>query len=377
MAGQIIKRGTGKWLVRIEKRSADGSRKSVSKTIVGTRRDAQKVLNEMLHQNDRGMLSFSKLQSLNEYLDFWLSTIAKLRVRSRTFADYTDLMRRYVRPAIGNVRVGDITPAHIQNMYNEMSLRGLSPRVVRYTHAVLSSALRKATELDLVPRNVAKMVQLPRQTKKEMHAMSREQAVVFNKCLEEERFGPMLSVALSTGMRVQEYLGLRWSDLSMDMGTATIQRALVWNRKGGGWYFDQPKTSKSRRTIPLSASTVDSLRRHRRLQLQQRILAGSAWNDLDLVFASEIGTPLNPANVTRVFKKILIKAGLPTTFRLYDLRHTTATLLLEAGVNPKVVSERLGHASITLTLDVYSHVLPHMQADATARLEALLSVQRH
>jgi len=165
---------------------------------------------------------------------------------------------------------------------------------------------------------------------------------------------------------------LQWKDVDFEKGTAIIHRALITHRKGGGWHFGEPKTNQSRRTIPLPVSTVKELRNHRRQQLEAKLKLGTAWNDFDLVFASEIGTPLNPPNVTRAFKKALEKAEIRTSIRLYDLRHTTATLLLQAGVNPKIVSERLGHSTIVLTLDVYSHVLPSMREAATEHLEGMI-----
>jgi integrase len=176
-------------------------------------------------------------------------------------------------------------------------------------------------------------------------------------------------------MRPEEYLGLNWSDIDFERGRVTVKRALVWRKKGGGWKFDEPKTPMSRRSIPLSAATLAALKLHKREQAEHMLKLST---DYDLVFASELGTPLHWHNFrNRHFKKILESAGLPRTFRLYDLRHTCATLLLTAGENPKIVSERLGHASVVLTLDTYSHVLPNMQQSATEKLERLLhSAQR-
>lgn len=372
MAGQLIKRGENTWLVRHEKRHADGTRKSYSKTFKGDKKDAQKVLNEMLRNSDLGLLGNSNRQTVNEFLDFWLSSIAKPRLQYRTYKDYTDLLVRYVRPSLGNTKLCDLKAIHIQQLYSEMQAKGLSARTVRYAHAVLSSSLRSAVELDILTRNVAKLVQLPKQLQKEMDVLSKEEAIDFLHALEGERYGTMFSFAIATGMRPEEYFGLQWKDIDFERGTATVQRAVVRFRKGGGWQFSQPKTSKSRRTIPLPTETVDQLRKHRKAQLEERMSMGSIWNDYDLVFTSEIGTPLNPPNVTRAFKKLLTKAKIRSSIRLYDLRHTTATLLLQAGVNPKVVSERLGHSTISLTLDVYSHVLPTMQEDATAQLQEMI-----
>jgi integrase len=173
-------------------------------------------------------------------------------------------------------------------------------------------------------------------------------------------------------MRPEEYLAVQWKDIDLETGGLSVRRALVWNRRGGGYRFEEPKTSKSRRSIPLSNSVVSALKVYRRTQLEQRMKLGSDYANLDLVFATELGTPISSKNLRdRHFKPLMTKAGLPE-IRLYDLRHTTATLLLSAGENPKVVSERLGHASIVLTLDTYSHVLPTMQREATNKIEKLM-----
>lgn len=191
--------------------------------------------------------------------------------------------------------------------------------------------------------------------------------VVYNealKCLTDS--------SVATGMRPEEYLGLKWSDLDLEKGMAIVRRVLV-RRKGGGWYFGEPKTSRSRRTVPLPTTLVGMLTVHRRKQIEVRLKAGAAYQNSDLVFATGEGTPHNSRNLAqRQYHAILKSANLPLNFRLYDLRHSCATLLLVAGENPKVVSERLGHASVVLTLDTYSHVLPSMQREATEKLEKML-----
>jgi len=372
MAGQIIKRGES-WLVRVFLgRDTNGKRKFHNKTIKGTKKDAQKALNSMLRDADLGLLGNSQKQTLNEYLDVWLETIAKPRLQYRTFKDYGDLLRRYVRESLGNIKLSDLKAVHIQKLYGQMLERGLSPRIVRYTHATLSSALKEAVKLDILPRNVATLVQLPKKNPKEMDVLNKDETILFLETLEGERLATVFSFALASGMRCQEYLGLQWKDINFEQGTATVQRVVVWHQTGGGWHFSQPKTAKSRRTIPLPSSVMQELRRHKIRQNEERLKLGAAWHQNDLVFPSEIGTPLNLSNVTKHFKGILKKANIRTSIRLYDLRHTTATLLLQAGINPKIVSERLGHSTIVLTLDVYSHVLPNMQKDATDQLEKMI-----
>lgn len=182
--------------------------------------------------------------------------------------------------------------------------------------------------------------------------------------------GLIFVFALLSGMRPEEYLGLQWADVDLERRTVQVNRALVWHKRS--WSFEDTKTARSRRTVSLPRPLVEKLKAHRRAQAEQRLKLGSSWGALDLVFCSEIGSPLQIPNITyRYYRPILKKAELPH-LRLYDLRHSCATLLLTADENPKVVSERLGHSSIVQTLDTYSHVLPTMQQQATARLESLL-----
>ena len=169
---------------------------------------------------------------------------------------------------------------------------GFSARVVRYTHAILSSSLKKAVQLDILPRNVAQLVQLPKQTRKEMDVLTQAEVRLFLETVKSERLALLFLFALATGMRLQEYCALQWKDIDLEKGTATIQRALVWHRKGGGWHFGQPKTSTSRRTIPFPISIVEKLKAHRIKQLEERLKLGAAWQNNNLVFPSEVGSPL-------------------------------------------------------------------------------------
>ena len=225
-------------------------------------------------------------------------------------------------------------------------------------------------------QNPASYVDLPRLKKTEMKALSPEEADRFLRAASENRWSTLFALAMTTGMRPGEYLALQWKDVDLKAGTVMVQRALV-RRKDGGWEFAEPKTPRSRRTIPLPPSVVAALVEHKRKQAEERLAKGPEYKNQGLVFATSTGQPLDQINLSRRhFKPILKAAGLPDTFRMYGLRHTCATLLLAAGENPKVVSERLGHASITLTLDTYSHVLPSMQQGAADRLESILFNRR-
>lgn len=373
MAGQIIKRGDDTWLVRIFMgRDAQGKRRYMNKTIKGKKRDAETYLSKTATSISTGTFVEPSALSVGEYLDRWLHTVARHRVRERTFVDYSELIDRYVRPSLGEKRLSDLRPLHIQSLYTELQERGLS-RTARYTHAVLSSALKQAVKWLMLAQNPASLVDVPKAVRREMQALSPEEAKRFLAESSKDRWGALFTLALSTGMRPEEYLALQWKDIDLSKGIATVQRALTWNRKGGGWKFTQPKTTRSRRNIPLSASVMSALMTHRRKQAEERLKAGAAYQNHDLVFATIEGTPLMMRNLLRRhFRPILKRAQLPENIRLYDLRHSCATLLLAANEHPKVVSERLGHASVTLTLDTYSHVLPSMQQAASEKLESLL-----
>ncbi len=370
--GQVIERSKDAFLVRIYLGEDEtGKRCYYNKTITGTKRDAQKHLTSVLGDLDRGTFIEPSKETLNSYLDRWLENSAAPRVRARTLRDYRSLLERYVRPVLGQRILASITPLDVQSVYTGMLESGLSPRTIRYTHAVLSSALKQAVRWQLLPKNVAEYVDLPRQKRTEMHAMSRDEAAQFLKVAKDDQWYTLFLLAVTTGMRPGEYLALQWKDVDLADGSLRVARSLT--RHKDKWSFDEPKTPKSRRKIKLAPSVAQALRVHKSRQAADRLKAGIRYQNLDLVFAAENGQPLDLHNlINRHFKPALEAAGLPKGIRLYDLRHTCATLLLSAGEHPKIVSEMLGHASIQLTLDTYSHVLPDMQQGAVDKMEDML-----
>ena len=290
-------------------------------------------------------------------------------MRTNTFTSYVDVLDLYVRPSLGEKRLSDVRPLDLQEMYSKMQTRGLSARTIRYAHTIFSSALEQAVKWRIAARNPAAQVELPRMIRKEMSALSPEEVARFLDAAKEDSLGILFAFALATGLRPSEFLALQWKDVDLNTGIITVRRTLH-RSKGGGRYYGEPKTVRSRRNIPLPSSTLRALVEHKRRQAEARLRAGAHYRNNDLVFATGDGTPLLLRNIIRRhFRPVLRRAGLPETLRLYDLRHTCATLLLAAGVHPKVASERPGHSSITLTMDVYSHVLPSMQQVATAKLE--------
>lgn len=371
MAGQLIKRGDRTWLVRIfTGRDSQGKQKFHHKTIHGTKRDAERYLTATRREMDLGVFVEPAAMSVNEYFDRWLRDAARPRVSQRTADGYAGLLERYLREPLGHKRLDKLQALDIQKVYGEMQARGLSARIVRHTHSALHNALKQAVKWGLLSRNPSDLVELPKVPHKERRVLSPDEAQKFLKAAAVMLHGLIFEFALLTGMRPEEYLALQWSDIDLTRGTAQVRRALVRHKKS--WSFEEPKTARSRRMVFLPAPLLRKLAAHKRQQSEVRLKLGTAWHAHDLVFCGELGTPHTIPNITyRYFRPILTKAKLPR-IRLYDLRHSCATLLLIAEENPKVVSERLGHSTVVLTLDTYSHVLPHMQQSASARLEKLL-----
>ena len=373
-AGQLIQRGKDSFLLRVflGRDATTGRRRYRNVSFRGNKTAAQKKLNSLLRDGDLGLLIEPARTTVGEYLDQWIESAAKVRVRPRTLQGYEELLDRYIRPSLGNCRLAKLTPLEIQRTYARLLEQGLSPKTVRHAHGVLRAALNQAIKWRLLVTNPALAVELPKLRKKEMAALSPEQAVRFLRHAADDRLGALFALALTTGMRPGEYLALKWKDFDLQNGTVVVRRTLA-RREDGGWEFAEPKTAQSARSIPLPPTVVRALLEHRRLQAAEKLKSGEKYETHDLVFAGPRGHALQLRNlVNRHFKPILKTARLPESIRLYDLRHSCATLLLSQGEHPKVVSERLGHASVTLTLDTYSHVLPTMQQQAAERLEQAL-----
>lgn len=374
---QIIKRPKTKdtYLIRIYRGKDPETKKRtfVNVTVHGSRKDAETKRNEILFELDQGTYVEPNKMTIAQYLNDWFNKVAKARLRERTLLVYEDHIRRYIVPYIGAIRLSDLQPIEIQGLYQSLQNKKLSGYTIRHTHAVLSSALEQAVKWKMLARNPAKLVDTPKQGRREMKSLTPEEAHRFLAALPQDQYGLALELALVTGCRPSEYLGIKWSDLDEVNSTVTIQRSVVWRHRGSGWYFAETKTGASRRLIPLPAFIMKALKAHRSAQRQFILKSKKPYEKNDLVFATWKGTPLMQANlVNRYFKPALKAAGLPDSFRLYDLRHSCATLLLAAGEHPKVVAERLGHAGIAVTLDTYSHVLPSMQRAASDKLEAIL-----
>ena len=372
MAGTIQKKGDNIWLVRMYLgRDADGKTKHFNKTIHGAKKDAQKFLTAKLRDRDMGRFVEPSSLSIKQFLEGWLKDIARPRVKEATFDGYKGIVDYYLIPAIGSERLCDLRPEMIQRFYGNLQRQGLSSRTVRYAHSILSSALNHAEMQGMIYFNPCKKCQLPKKLQTEMKYFTPDEVRQFLAFAKDSKLFALFVLAIETGMRPGEYLGLKWKDIDFENMTLSVRRTAK-ARKGGGFYFSTPKTGKSNRPITLSSTLIEALRNHRSEILTAKMAIRDIYRDNDLVFPNEIGDPLLIGNVRRrYFQPILVQAKLPK-IRLYDLRHTSATLLLSEGEHPKVVSERLGHASTNLTLDTYSHVIPGMQKQATAKIAHLM-----
>ena len=383
-SGEIRDLGDRKWMVRwFEGLGADGVRRYKSKRVHGTKADAQKYLNKVLRSRDLGEYVEPTTLTVDGYFDRYWKDGAKGSARSREGGRWA--YEAYVRPRIGKLRLDRLSPLDVQTIVSAMTgenarLRGrarpYSSRTVEIAMATLRRALNQAVRWRLLVRNPANDVELPKKVSREMPALTTEQVEKLRAELRGSKHALFFDLLLATGMRPGEALALRWRDLK-DAGTLTVARALTWDVGPNGKrrrVFLEPKTAKSRRTIPLPASIIRDLAAHRAAQAEHAMKMGEIYDrEAGLVFADEVGAPLDGLNlVRRHFRPAVARAKLDPRLRVYDLRHVHATLLLAAGVSVKVVSERLGHASAAMTLDVYAHVLPGMQEAATKKIEAAI-----
>jgi integrase len=381
MAGSVRRRGKGSWevAIRLGRDPVTGRWRRRFIAVRGTKRDAERVLAEALHKRDTGVDVAPCRLTAAEYLRRWLRDYVSHNCAPSTVIRYTGIIERHLIPRIGALLLRDLRPAHIQATYGEALAPGgrldgkpgpLSPRTVLQHHRVLKEALSHAVEWQLIARNPADAVRPPHFRRREMRVLSPEEARRFLELAQDSPYYVLIYLALSTGARMGELLGLRWADLDLNSGTMRITRTAGW-LPGVGVVFSTPKTQRAVRPVALSRDTVDVLRRHRRAQLETRLTLGPAYEDQDLVFAWATGRPQNRGAVRRELQQLAAKAGFEG-LRFHDLRHTAATLMLAAGVNPKVTSERLGHATVAFTLDTYSHVLPDMQRQAAEAMDRLL-----
>lgn len=387
--GSVKQASNGTWYCRVDIPSDEldargkPKRKQTTRRGFPTKKRAQATLTELLGDLSRQTYVAPKQQTLAAFLtETWLPAI-KHTIKPGTFESYRRNMRLHVagRP-IGRVQLQQVDPSHLNALYalllaGDDDHRPLSPRSVAYIATILHGAFRDAIRWQALVRNPAESAKPPRPSSKpEMKVWTGAQLATFLRHVDDDRLAGAWWLLANTGMRRGEVLGLRWADVDLDAGTLRITRTLITTdveRKGDpGIAWGTPKTAKGRRTVALDPATVAALRTHRARQLTERMALGAGYADQDLVVALPHGSPVHPKRLSYYFAKASRAAGLEP-IRLHDLRHTHATLALRAGVHPRIVQERLGHANVGITLDTYSHVDLDMQAAAAARVAALVT----
>ncbi len=354
--GSITRRQDGLWAGMLDLGWQDGKRKRKF-VYARTRAEAARKLADANRQLQEGRLIADERTTVEQYLRSWLENIEPT-VAASTHKRYGQLLSLHAYPFIGRHRLTKLEPTHLARLYARRIKAGLSPTTVLQLHRVLHHALKDAHRQGLAPHNVAELVTPPVKAEHEFITLSPKQARRFLEIIAGNRLEALYVVALTTGMREGELLGLRWADVDLDAGAFHVTRRL--------------KRRTSRRQVLLVGVAVQALKLHQERQEEEHRRAGSTWGDKGLVFPNTIGRPINPSNfLRREFYPLLEAAGLPR-MRFHDLRHSAATLLLGMGVHPKIVSELLGHTQIGITLDLYSHVTATMQRDAVQAFEELL-----
>lgn len=342
-----------------------GKRDRVTKT-TRTKAEARALEAELLSRlNTGGLVRTPAGLTMADLLKDWLAHV-KNTDRLTTWENYTNVAEKHLLPILGAAKLADITPLDLTNLLARKLEEGKAPRTVKLIRFVAKAALGFAVDMQLLARNPADVVKNPKIEQKEMKAWTPQEARGFLEVAKGDRLYPLYVLALDTGARLGELLGLKWANVDLDGGIIDIRHALTKRRE-----LTAPKTKRSLRKVDISARTVEVLRRWRKRQLEERLAAGPEWQETGFVFTTRTGTGMFPDNLDRNYHPIMRKAGVPE-IRFHDLRHTVATLLLAAGGNPRVVSERLGHSNVGFTLQTYAHVLPGQQREAAEKLDKLL-----
>jgi integrase len=342
-----------------------------------TKKAAETALTDILGRLGRGEYVEPSRETVAAFLEEWLAALPRSR-RPGTVALYETLARAYVLRYIGDVRLQSLTPARLNELYTTLLASGahqgrpLSSKSVLNVHTTLHRALEDATRWGRLARNPATLADPPQGTSRAMRIWTAEELAAFLRHIREDRLYPAWLTLATTGLRRGELLGLQWPDI----GQERLSISRTWILVGGQPTLSNPKTDAGKRTVPIPPETVSALKAWRARQAEERLAYGPAWDSRGFVFTREDGVPLHPDWFSRTFERYARGAGLPR-IRVHDLRHTWASLALEAGVPAKVVQEILGHASVSITLDTYSHVLPAMREEAATTVAALIFPSAH
>jgi len=363
--GSISKRENGTYRAQV---SIDKG-KRVSATFK-TKTEAQKWIRDQSLKLERGFDFQGSKITMGEYLPQWLEN-SKATLRDKTALNYGRTIKRHIIPSLGKVPLKDLTLAVIEKFYNKLNDTGVGPRTVRICHNIVHKSLEKALRYGLVTYNASQGASLPRYTHPEMQILDTAQVSQFLIAAHESPYKALYYLAVTTGMRQGELFGLKWSDLKWSESVIQIQRQSQ-RVDGMGYQFVEPKTKAGKRTVMLGESTLQVLREHHEILEWQKAFAGNEWQENDLILPNSVGTPGDPSNLRKDFNNVLDRVGLPR-IRFHDLRHTAASLLLNHNVPLIVVSRMLGHSKVSITLDIYGHLIHEMQDQAANTMEKLVA----
>lgn len=371
MNGSVRQRNKGSWEIRYGlPRDGKVRRKFLSETVRGTKAQAQAVLRDRITAIETGNYVTKDKETVAEFMTRWRETYAASNVTLKTQQGYRGIIERYINPALGSIRLQSLTSRQIQGLYGAMQSSGLGTPSIVATHRVLKEALGHAVKWNTINRNAADATSPPRIKRKSMEMWDVPDINRFLDGAFDDPFYPVYFLAVLTGLRRSELFGLKWD--AVDLAASTLQVVRTLQRiTNHGLVQGQPKTDRSRRSIDLAPAAVALLHDVRGTQMEQQLDYGELWESTGFVFTHINGLPMDPDRVSKEFPKLVRAQGLPhLTF--HGLRHAHATLALAAGVKPKVVSERLGHSSIAVTMDIYAHCMPGMGAEAALAVERLL-----
>ncbi len=363
--GSIYRNPSGTWRAQISLTNG----KRISKSFP-EKADALRWNREMTRTLELGLDIDGGKQTVEEFLSNWLECY-RMAVRAKTLHRYLDLANRFIIPKIGDIRLIDLSPLQVEMLYGKLLEEGVGVRTVRHTHSVLHKAMEEAIRYGMILTNPAKGVPLPKHKPREMIVWDATQVSIFLVAAEKSRHCALYYLAVTTGMRQGELFGLQWADLHFSSGVIRVQRQ-VQSIPGQGWHFSEPKTKAGRRTIKLGEGVLHALRKHKDSQSSEIALAGDTWKNHSLIFPNKVGNPLNPSNLRVDFNRVILEAGLPK-IRFHDLRHTAASIMLNNGIAPIVVSNILGHSKPSVTMDIYGHLLYQLQDEAAILIDSLVT----
>ncbi len=368
--GSIYQRASdGRWIGAVSLGYDEGGR-SVRKTVSAkTAEGVRRKLREIQRQVDEGLPPPDDRMTIKQLLTRWEEDVLRHQVARSAYDNYKSLADHHIGPTLGRKRVSKLTPADVDALVSAKLDAGLSVSTVRRIRSILSQALDQAVRWGVVSRNVVTMTRGPKGSRGEGRTFTPAQAKNLLAAAQGDRLEALYVTMLYTGLRPGEALGLEWGAVDLAAGIVTVKKAL--KRVGTKLTLGEVKTARSRRAVNLPRPVINALREQKRRQAKDRLAAGSAWSDLDLVFATEVGTPIDPSNLRRDFKAVCERAGLGH-WHPHELRHSAASLMLAQNVPLEVVADVLGHSSIRMTADVYGHIrAPQREAAAEAMAEAL------